>query len=115
MHLKGIVILPPPPVSIADKDNDCEVSEPSNVRQSLSSGSLLQCTWKEDKIHNNAAAAADAAAASPIMMILQISCHLFKGEAYSLGCKHVSHVSLCMDVFPGIVINIEQYSMVVQN
>lgn len=41
MHLKGIEILPPPPVSIADKDNDCEVSEPSNVRQSLSSGSLL--------------------------------------------------------------------------
>lgn len=27
--------------SIADKDNECEVSEPSNVRQSLSSGSLL--------------------------------------------------------------------------
>lgn len=77
MHLKGIVIPPPPPVSIADKDNDCEVSEPSNVRQSLSSGSLLQRTWKEDQIHNN------AAAASPIMMILHNSCHFFKGEAYS--------------------------------
>lgn len=34
--------------SNADKDNDCEVSEPLNVRQSLSSGLLLQRTWKRD-------------------------------------------------------------------
>lgn len=64
MHLKGIVILPPPPLSIADKDNDCGVGEPSNVRQSLSSGSLLRRTWKGDRIHNN------ASAASPIITIL---------------------------------------------
>lgn len=38
---KELWSVPPPLLSIADKDNDCEVSEPSNVRQSLSSGSLL--------------------------------------------------------------------------
>lgn len=48
MHLEGFVVPPLLLVSIADKDNDCEVGEPSNVRQSLSSGSLLRCAQNED-------------------------------------------------------------------
>lgn len=88
MHLKGFVIPPPtlhththphphphthiPPVSIADKDNDCEVGEPTNVRQSLSSGSLLWHTQNEDQSRYN------AAAASLIMMIPHHFCHFRK-------------------------------------
>lgn len=80
MHLKGFATPHPPnplppPVSIADKDNDCEVGEPSNVRQSLPSGSLLPRTQNEDWSHNNAAAAAPA---SLIMMIPQHFCHFSK-------------------------------------
>lgn len=61
-----------PPVSIADKDNDCEVSEPSNVRQSLSSGSLLRHMQNEDRSHYN------SATASLIMMIPHHFCHFRK-------------------------------------